>query len=289
MTRRAADLHVHTTASDGLETPSRVVEVALARGLAAVGITDHDSVSGLAEALRRAAELGSDAPEVVPGVELDTDSADGEIHILGYFMAWDDPNLESTLVRLRTGRLQRLTGMLSRLEALGLPLSPARVLELAGGGSVGRPHVARAMVEAGYVTSVAEAFQRFLARGKPAYVERLRFTPREAVRAIRAAGGVPVLAHPGKAVSRRTIRSLVEGGLEGLEVYHPDHDTLQEQDYSALAAGLGLVATGGSDSHGPGLHRGAEIGEKVVDAGVVEELRRRAEAVRRSRGEGTKA
>lgn len=282
--RGRADLHVHTTASDGTLTPAEVVDVAAARGLAAVGIADHDTVSGVEEALRRARERGPGAPEVVPAIEINTDFRGKEIHVLGYFIAWDDPFLARTLIRLREGRLARMEKMLQKLEALGLPISLDRVISLCEEGSVGRPHVARAMVEAGYVKSVKEAFDVYLTRGKPAFVERMRFTPVEAVLTVRRAGGVAVLAHPGDEATPGLIRDLVAAGLEGLEVWHPEHDLRHQRLYEAMARELGLVATGGSDSHGPGLTYGSEIGAYTTDYGAVEELRRRKERRRTEEG-----
>lgn len=274
--RGQADLHVHTTASDGLYSPVEAVDVAAARGLAAIGIADHDSASGLAAALARSAERGPGAPEVVPGIEINTDYGKGEIHVLGYFVVWDDPDLALTLARLRAGRLDRVEKMLAKLGGLGIHVGLDRVISLCEEGSLGRPHVARALVEAGHVNSVKAAFESYLARGKPAYVERMRFTPVEAVQTVMRAGGVAVLAHPGSEAPPELIRELVAAGLEGLEVFHPEHDLRQVHLYAALARELKLVATGGSDSHGPGAY-GADIGAYTVGYEVVEELRRRSE------------
>jgi len=272
-----ADLHVHTTASDGLLTPSQVVDRAAAAGLAAVGIADHDTVAGIEPALARAAELGSGAPLVVPAVEINTDWEEGEIHILGYFIDWRGPALTRTLEGLRRGRLRRIEKIVGALRGLGITVSVQRIISLCEEGSVGRPHVARALVEAGYVSSVREAFQRYLARGRPGYVARDRFTPVKAVRTVREAGGVAVLAHPGLDTSPEFIDELIEAGLEGVEVYHPDHGPEAERFYLALAARKGLVVTGGSDSHGPGHVHGTAIGYRTVEFGAVEELRRRQE------------
>lgn len=258
--------------------------MAVARGLAAVGIADHDTVSGIPAAMARAAEYGRGRLEVVPGLEINTDYRDGEIHILGYFIAWDDATLAETLARLRTGRTARAEMILAKLQALGIRLSLDRVISLGEEGSVGRPHVARAMVEAGCVKSVKEAFDAYLKRGKPAYVERMRFSPVEAVKAVRQAGGVAVLAHPAAEATPALIRDLVQAGLEGLEVRHPEHDLRLEQMYGAMARELGLVATGGSDSHGPSQTYGADVGSYTVNAGVVTELRRRAERRRTENG-----
>lgn len=272
--RGRADLHVHTTASDGALSPAEVVDTGAAIGLAAVGISDHDTVAGIPAALARSAEKGC---EVVPGVELNTDFRGKEIHILGYFIAWDDTRLARTLARLRKGRLARVERMLAKLETLGMTLSLDRVVSLCDEGSVGRPHVAKAMLEAGYVGSVKEAFQRFLTRGMPAFVERMRFSPAEAVKTVLLAGGVPVLAHPGVGASPALILELVKVGLGGLEVFHPEHDLRRTQLYLGMTRELGLTATGGSDSHGKGQPYGADIGALTVDYAVVGELRRRAE------------
>lgn len=250
-----------------------------------MAIADHDSVSGIPEALERAKTLGPGAPEVVPALEINTDHGTKEVHVLGYFLGWDDPGLAAALARLREGRLERVSRMLAKLDGLGIHLSLDRVTSLCEEGSVGRPHVARALVQAGAALSVGEAFDLYLSRGRPAFVERMRFTPKEAVRTVRSAGGVPVLAHPAGDFDLEGIRELVAAGLEGLEVYHPDHDLRLEQVWEATASDFGLVATGGSDSHGPGLHHGAEIGERVVDYSVVEELRRRSAALGRKTGQ----
>lgn len=276
----SADLHVHTTASDGILTPEAVVDLAAAHGLAAVGITDHDTISGIGAALRRAHELAGErsgrAPSVVPGVEINTDYGDGEIHILGYFVDWEDGALAQTLERLREGRLARVRRILDRLQALGLAVDLDRIISPGEEGSVGRPHVARAMVDAGHVQTVRQAFERYLARGRPAYVGRERFTPVEAVRAVRKAGGVAVLAHPAKDATAEFIDTLIAAGLEGIEVHHPDHDRHLVRYYLALAKERDLIVTGGSDSHGPGSVHGAAIGSYTVDCAVVEELRRRS-------------
>jgi len=276
-----ADLHVHTSASDGLLSPAEVVETAAASGLAAVGITDHDTVAGIDPALERAAELGRDAPVVVPAVEINTDWGEGEIHVLGYLIEWRDPDLARILQGLRKGRLRRVERIAEKLTDLGLEVSVDRIISLCEEGSVGRPHVARALVEAGYVDSVRDAFENYLARGRPAYVARDRFSPTRAVRTIRQADGVAVLAHPAGDATGELIDELVKAGLEGIEVYHPDHGLTEERFYLALAAEKGLMVTGGSDSHGPGHAHGAAIGFRTVEFGAVDELRRRKERRRR--------
>ncbi len=279
-----ADLHVHTTASDGSFSPAEAVDAAASLGLAALAVADHDTVGGVGPALQRAAELGPGAPEVIPAVEINTDFDEGEIHILGYFIDWENEEFVRTLERLRAGRLNRATRILHKLESLGVPVSLERIISLREEGSVGRPHVARAMVEAGHVRTIREAFERYLSRGRPAYVARERFTPVEAVRTIGRAGGVPVLAHPGGDATPALIRELIATGLEGIEVFHPEHDRREELYYAALVREHDLVATGGSDSHGSNSPYGADIGAVTVDYGVVKELRRRKEGRRATRG-----
>lgn len=241
--------------------------------LAAVGISDHDTAGGLAGAIEAGRDLGI---EVVPGVEINTDSLGVEVHVLGYYFDRSDGDFLDLLRRLRDGRAARGEEMVRRLRRAGLDISWDRVLEIAGGGSVGRPHVARALEEAGYVASTSEAFDRWLVPGKRGYVERYKLSPADAVRAVRRAGGVPVLAHPGLVGRDEIIPDLVEAGLMGLEVYHPDHGAVAVRRYGRLAGEMGLIATGGSDFHGPGGSHPWKIGHCAVDYEAVEKLKRAA-------------
>jgi len=270
-----ADLHCHTTASDGTLTPEQAVVRARELGLVALAITDHDVTEGVGPA-RTAAGRGG--PEIVPGVEINAWADGTEVHVLGYYLDVDDAGLQTVLYRLRRDREERLLAMLRRLQALGMTLDPERVRAIAGEGSVGRPHVARALVERGHVASVEEAFGRLLTPGRPAYVPRHRLSPREAIAAIRRAGGVAVLAHPGLTGRDDLIPRLVGEGLQGLEVCHPQHTPRAQARYLELARRWGLVATGGSDSHGPdgpGAQR-VDIGALTVDGAVVTALKRLA-------------
>jgi len=268
----AADLHIHTTASDGSLSPAEVVEAALRAGLRAIAITDHDSVSGLGEAQSRA--VGR--LRVIPGVEINTDAkVDGdwvEVHILGYLIDPTAPMFEEELQQLRVLRFERARRIVERLNALNLPVSFARVVEIAGTGPIGRPHVAQAMVEAGLVGSVLQAFQLYLGVGRPAYVERYKLSPEDAIRLIHAAGGVAVLAHPGLIGDDSLIPALVAAGLDGLEVHYPEHGRHEVRRYAGLARRFGLVATGGSDAHGPDFPGRAPIGAVRVPDGVIDEL-----------------
>jgi hypothetical protein len=263
------DLHIHTSASDGTLSPEQAVAVAAQSGVEVLGVADHDTLEGLAAALAAGQRLGV---TVVPGVEINTDYEYTEAHVLGYFVDHDSPQLNEALEDIRRRRWERAREMLARLARLGMPLEERRVRELAAGGSVGRPHVARALVEAGYVKTGGEAFGRFIGRGQPAYVPRYHLTPRAAAQAVRAAGGVAVLAHPSKVGDDALVQALIEQGIEGLECFHCDHSAAHSRHYTALARQLGLVITGGSDSHGPRSERPVAIGAVAVPPWVWEEL-----------------
>lgn len=245
--QRLADLHCHSTVSDGQLEPWQVVELAARQGLHVVALTDHDTVAGVEPARQRARALGL---EVVPALELSTAWGAQEIHLLGYFVDVAAPPLLRELQRQQEARWQRARLMARRLAALGYPISWARVRELGGQGTVGRVHLARALVEAGHVASMGQAFDQFLAEGRPAYVPQARLTVQEGIGLIAAAGGVPVLAHPGLAQVDHLIPAWKAQGLAGLEVVHPAHDSQQEAHYLRLAQEWDLLPTGGSDAHG---------------------------------------
>ncbi|MFZ5899656.1 MAG: PHP domain-containing protein [Bacillota bacterium] len=263
----SADLHVHTTASDGSENPKEIVRQAALLGLRAVAITDHDTVRGVEEGLRSGAAYNV---EVVPGVEINTDFNAREAHVLGYYVDFKNQEFLKKLNSLANARTDRIKKMVAKLQSAGLPITLADVLREAGDGTVGRPHVAAALVRLGIVASPVEAFERFIGRNRPGYVPRSKFSPQEAVKLILAAGGVPVLAHPGTVGDDRIIEDLAEVGLKGLEVYHPDHDEETVNHYLTIAGNLELLVTGGSDYHGRGYH--ACLGGITVPYSVVEAL-----------------
>lgn len=248
-----AELHAHTTESDGTFTPAEAVACALATGLQALAVTDHDSMAAVAAAERSAEGTGL---RVIPGVEISCLHEGGPVHLLAYWADPADPPLAAELGRIRESRRSRADEMVRRLQALGHPVDAARVRALARGGSPGRPHVAQALVDAGVVRTVNDAFvPDLIGTGGAAYVEKYCLEPERAVRLVRAAGGVPVLAHPGlfrgsRPVPEDVVRRMAAAGLGGLEADHFDHTPEQAAHYRALADELGLVPTGGSDCHG---------------------------------------
>ena len=268
---RRIELHAHTHFSDGSLSPEDLVALARERGLSALAITDHDSVEGVAPALSAAA----DTLEVVPGIEISSSLEGHDLHVLGYFLDWRSPALAERLSLFREERRERTRAILDRLRALGVGVAFEDVLAAAGPGVVGRPHIAQALLQAGHVPNLDAAFQRYLGSRGSAFVPRPAFASAEAIRVIRAAGGVPVLAHPA-AIATRLVERLEEAGLAGIEVWHPQHGTSAQQRWAEVARSLDLVASGGADFHGP--HRGVGLGEMPVPEHALEELRARAAA-----------
>ncbi|MHB8156296.1 MAG: PHP domain-containing protein [Desulfocucumaceae bacterium] len=276
-----ADLHVHTTASDGTDSPEEVVARAAAIGLAALAVADHDTLEGI----RPAQEEGRRKKvEVIAAIELGTEYRGQEIHVLGYLIDLEDKELQAQLEYFRSNRRSRVTRMVNRLNRLGIPITRDRVLEIAGSGSVGRPHIARAMVETGMVDSVDKAFSWYIADGRPGFEPRVKCTPAQAVQIIIKAGGVPVLAHPGLSNSDGLILSLISEGLAGIEVYHPGHDPQICERYLQICKNNGLIATGGSDYHGEESKKHNRLGFCTVDYQVVKRIRDLAE---KNRGPGS--
>lgn len=264
------DLHTHTNASDGEHSPEELIALARDRNIAVLALTDHDTTAGIERALAAAEEAGD--IELIPGVELSTDVPGHEIHVLGYYVDWRDPDFQVMINRFRDGRVGRAELIVKKLADLGAPISFTRVQEIAGDGAIGRPHVAQALVEAGHVPDIKAAFDRYLANDKPAYVEHYSLPPSEAVKLILSANGVPVLAHPRGIESY--VPQLVKAGLIGLECYYPEYDDNVRSGLVSLAKQFGLIATGGSDFHG--LHKMGHmsgLGEVNVPSQVVGKLR----------------
>lgn len=278
-----ADLHTHTTASDGTLRPREHVLWAAAQGLGALGITDHDTIAGWDEAIATGREASI---EIVPGCELSTEVEKTEVHILAYYFDPQEQAMAELLERMRGGRRARAAEAVAKLHKLGLTqVTLERVLEL-GGESVGRPHLAAVMVEHGIVRSLNEAFDRFLTRGKPAYVPRPKLTPEEAIAVIRQAGGVSVVAHPGLIRDDKWVRHFIKEGVMGIEAYHTDHSENQRQFYARWAHDAGLICTGGTDSHGPKGSRTVIPGQVNVSMDVVGQLKQASAYWQRKQQEG---
>ncbi len=275
------DLHVHSTASDGSSSPREVVAEAKARGLRAIALTDHDTIEGLEEALAAGAELGL---EVIPGVEISADHNPGSMHILGYFIDHRDRRLDNQLQVLKQARADRNPQIIAKLQKLGLAITLAEVMEVAGGGQVGRPHIAQVLVRKGYVANFQEAFEKYIGNHGPAYVNKFRFAPKDAIAMITAAGGAAALAHPFTLEYSSTqhlkmiLQQLREWGLTALEVYYPEHSPERQAQYKKLAQELGLLTTGGSDYHGvikPEVKIGLVGPNQRVSYELVEKLQER--------------
>lgn len=265
------DLHLHTTHSDGRLTPTQLVELIASRGVRVAAVTDHDSTEGVAEAIEAAARF----PQltIIPGVELSADIPGNEIHMLGYFLRYEDAAFQQTLRGFRDGRVGRAREMVDKLAALGLPVDWERVCELAE-GAVGRPHIAQAMVEKGYITHPQEAFTHYLGRNGLAYAERQKMTPAESVQYIMGAGGVAALAHPHVVDNVESLLpELVEAGLAGMEVHYGDYTPAQVAEFGAMAERYGLLTCGGSDYHAFGTPGEVEPGTVGPPLAIVDQLR----------------
>jgi hypothetical protein len=273
---RFADLHLHTRYSDGTFTPRELVEHAVKLGFTAIAVTDHDTLDAIPEALAAGQELGI---EVIPGVEITSRIDTQELHMLAYLFgdSWHDPNLLSVLNHATRIRKERVEQFVAKLNELGVALTVEDVYACSDCGTVGRPHVAQALLKRGFVTSVDEAFTRFLKRGKPAYVERYRMEASETIGHIKRAGGVAVIAHPGLNHLDKRLHEMVDQGMSGIEVWHSRHTPAQIEHYEKMTVTLGVCATGGSDCHGLGRD-GMLLGRIKLPYERVESLKARAPA-----------
>jgi predicted metal-dependent phosphoesterase TrpH len=244
-----ADLHIHSTASDGRYSPAEIVKMAAAAGVTVMALTDHDTVAGLVPALDAAGEFPS--LRLIPGVEISTDTPGGEVHMLGYFIDYTDPQFKSSLERMRNSRAIRTEKMVAKLKELGCDVELERVREIAGSGSLGRAHVAQALQEKGYTASFKEAFSKYIGRDCPAYVAREKLTPAEAVQLIAEVRGLPVLAHPFTTTNpEKMVMELKPHGLVGMEVYYAGYLPAETNNLLNLAQKYDLIPTGGTDYHG---------------------------------------
>jgi len=274
------DLHLHTTASDGVKSPSELVRYANAKGLQAISITDHDTIDGLEEGMAEGARIGF---EVIPGIEISAEYSPGSMHLLGYLIDFQNTILKERLKDLQRAREERNPRMVEKLVQLGIDITYEEVVNASGGGQVGRPHFAQVLIAKGYVRNFQEAFDRYLKKGAPAYVDKFRFTPAEAIHLINDARGVAVLGHPntlginGARELENLIIGLIKQGLKGIEVYYPEHSSSEVIQYKALAERYGLIMTGGTDYHGiekENIDVGVGRGEMRLPYSMVEALKR---------------
>lgn len=269
------DLHIHSTASDGRYSPAEIVRQAARKGLKIISLTDHDSVDGIKPAL----EAAKDYPQlqVIPGIEISTFVTQGEVHVLGYFIDYTHPELLAVLNRMRSSRQEQAQGIIARLREMGMDIEWSRVREIAGDGSIGRPHIAQALLEKGYISSIKEAFDKYISWGGPAYIERDKVTPEEATRLILRINGLPVLAHPLTSELPETLIAELKGtGLVGIEVYYKDYTADQIRYLNQLARKHQLLATGGTDYHGLDANTEVMMGGTEVPLEAAKQLIDRA-------------
>jgi predicted metal-dependent phosphoesterase TrpH len=267
---RRVDMHVHTNESDGVLSPSEVIDAARQVGLSALSITDHDAVTGVPE---DAAVDGEPGFEVLSGIEFTAERGRCELHILGYGIDPDHDGLRAMAERLEQSRFERARLMVKRLRGLGVDIEFDAVLDQAGPGNIGRPHVARALMDAGHISTMQEAFDRYIGLEGPAYAARWRVEPGKAIELVHEAGGLAFLAHPKLRCASEHIRELVGKGLDGIEVYHSRHSDVDVAGFSALADKLGILKSGGSDCHGPSHDWPALIGTQPVPYEYFEQIK----------------
>lgn len=267
-----ADLHMHSTYSDGTLTPPELLRRAKESGLSMISITDHDHVGALDEATGVAQELGI---EVISGVELSATVGEQDIHILGYFFDHRNRDLLEHLAFFRNERLKRAERIVKRLNGLHVPLTLESVLEQAGSASVGRPHIANALVEEGLTDTYNEAFTRYLAYGKPAYEKKYQVSPQAAIELISSAGGVSFIAHPGNNIDDKVLLDLINAGVDGIEVIHPSHSPERVAHFQGIVSEYFLLASGGSDFHGGRRNDQDALGKYSIPGTLVEIIRRR--------------
>lgn len=264
------DLHVHSRASDGVLSGPELLEKACRAGLSGMAITDHDTVEELPVAIAYRKSAGLDLL-FIPGIELNTELDGEEVHILGYFIDYRSPKLLANLEGIKNARYERALRMVARLREMGYMITFDQVKNLAKGGVIARPHLAQALIENGYVSTIREAFVKHIGRGRPGYVPRYRFTPQRALELIKEADGVTVLAHPGLMRQPEKIEEVLDLGVEGLEVFYPEHRPEDIRHFLGLAEHYGLLVTGGSDFHGTGTRN--RLGCCGIDENYLDKIR----------------
>ena len=274
--QRLADLHVHTHESDGTFSPEKVVEYSKAKGMHAIAITDHDCCSAITPAIIAAKGLDL---EIIPGVELSAEVDEQDVHILGYFIDWQNEEFLKKLEHIVHIRRERAKEILKRLQRVNVRIAEKELFELSDTGCVGRLHIAQLLFKKGYVSSIGQAFKDYIGDQSPCYVKKFKMTPKEAASMIKDVGGIPVLAHP-KTINAKNkkladvIKAFVDDGMEGIEVYHIEHTAKDVKELEKLAAKLNLLMTGGSDCHGLGKKE-ILIGKVKIPYELVEKMKER--------------
>ncbi len=269
MTKRFADLHLHSTLSDSTFTPEEVIERARKAGLSAVAITDHDCVDAIEPALK-IAKLYS--IELIPAVELSSENKEDEVHILGYFIDWRDKWLLDKLDKMRICRIERVKKIVEKLKNHDIDINIDEIFALSGCGSVGRLHIAQIMLKRGFVPDIKEAFRKYIGNNAPCYVSKFKLSPAEAIKIVHRAGGIAILAHPVVLKGESVLCSVINDGINGIEVYHPDHSHADTIYFLKFAASHKLLVTGGSDCHGFGKER-VLIGSVKIPYELVDRLK----------------
>lgn len=279
LSMKYADLHVHTFYSDSTFSPDEVMACAKEKSLDAIAICDHDCIDGIPPSIEISSRLDI---EVIPGIELTAEKLDAEIHILGYFIDWRNEAFQKKLKEIQESRVSRIYKMVEKLDGMKIKVNPADVFKLAGKGSVGRPHLAQAMLRAGSIRNLKEAFEKYIGFLKPCYVPNIKFSPQNAIELILSVGGVPVLAHPHTVGKDEYIAEFIEYGLRGIEVYHTDHKAAMVKHYEEVAKRYNLLMTGGSDCHGLGTGR-VLMGGIRVPYEIVEKLKEEAKKIKKNK------
>ena len=272
MPKPLIDLHLHTLYSDGVSTPEQVAEEAQKMNLAAIALTDHDTIEGCARLAKACSERDI---EFIPGTELSTDIEGHEMHLLGYYLDTGNDELIRETTRYQLNRTNRVHGLIEQLNTIGINLHADQVFDLAKCKAPGRPHVARALVKHGFCGTMDEAFTRYLRKSAPGWVPKVNVDFAEGIRVIHEAGGLAVMAHPGLNKIDHLIPRMVEAGLDGIECWHTKHPKSTAKRYREMAARLGLLITGGSDCHGPSTGRHPLIGTVHVPYRILDEMKRR--------------
>jgi predicted metal-dependent phosphoesterase TrpH len=269
--KEKVDLHIHTNHSDGFHSPKEIVEKAKNAGLDIISITDHDNLSAIKEATVYGWELGI---EVIPGVEISSDLKDKEIHILGYFIEPDNPELEHYLTFFREERVKRAIRIVNKLKLLGFPITIEDVIDVAKDSAVGRPHIAQVMQEKGFTSSFFEAFNKYIGNGCPAFEKKVHISPQSAFKIINDAGGLSFIAHPGY-MPEPLLKELIEEGVDGIEVIHPSHSQQQVRFYKGIVNEYFLLESGGSDFHGGKREDDKNLGKYFTRSSAIEAMRQR--------------